>query len=312
MAEIPSEDGIIKQIIDGKEATVERTTTQSETDTEKIEIITVITTIEEPSKTIKTTQTLTITLNKQTNTKTTKRKKTTQEIKKQIVEDSDDLSPDGISEVYDPETGITSTRKQTTEEHETDENSIRTVTVVVTTPLGPDNEKIITTVTTHTTSKADGTKNTQRSVHELTRRKRRNTKLAKVLEESNFEKTNLIFGIDFTHSNTWNGRNTFNGKCLHHVGEEENPYQAVLRVIGEALECYTGDSQIPTFGFGDKRTHARSTFDFFPDHPEGKDLKSILERYAEIAKEVELSGPTSYAPIIRKAIEITVKEGGVC
>eukprot|EP01126_Amoeba_proteus_P015190 TRINITY_DN1676_c0_g3_i4.p1 TRINITY_DN1676_c0_g3~~TRINITY_DN1676_c0_g3_i4.p1 ORF type:complete len:468 (-),score=94.26 TRINITY_DN1676_c0_g3_i4:74-1435(-) len=249
MTDIPTEDGITTRIDEqGRIVKVERSTKHSETEKEKVEEITVITSTDEPTGTRVVTQVITITLNKQTGNKTTKRKKNTSVTKKVVQDDEEEeflIVPDGVSEF-------------------TDRESARRV----------------------------------------------NVRLSTVLGESNFKRTRLIFGVDFTRSNTWNGRNTFNGSGLHTVGQVENPYQRVLRVVGEALEGYSVDKKILTFGFGDQRTHARDTFSFFPDCVGGKDYDLILEQYKEIAKSIQLSGPTSWAPVIRKAIEVTKSHQG--
>ena len=61
--------------------------------------------------------------------------------------------------------------------------------------------------------------------------------------------------------------------------------------------------QIPAFGFGDIYTKGTGCFPFFPDRA-CCGLDEVLTRYNQIVGGVELSGPTNFAPAIRKAVEI--------
>jgi hypothetical protein len=65
--------------------------------------------------------------------------------------------------------------------------------------------------------------------------------------------TELIVGIDFTFSNTWNGKHSFGGRSLHAVNAGvPNPYMHVIATIARTLEPYDQDGLIPCFGFGDE------------------------------------------------------------
>jgi len=124
------------------------------------------------------------------------------------------------------------------------------------------------------------------------------------LRAAGLESSNLIIGIDFTKSNTWNGKRTFGGQNLHTVSPQRlNPYQEVIQIVGRTLEPFDDDKLIPVFGFGDILTTDKTVFPFYPDRVCYK-FEEILRRYSEIAPAIELSGPTSFAPIIRSAIEI--------
>eukprot|EP01123_Difflugia_compressa_P013750 TRINITY_DN656_c0_g1_i1.p1 TRINITY_DN656_c0_g1~~TRINITY_DN656_c0_g1_i1.p1 ORF type:complete len:297 (-),score=55.21 TRINITY_DN656_c0_g1_i1:127-1017(-) len=125
------------------------------------------------------------------------------------------------------------------------------------------------------------------------------------LRECGLESSNLIIGIDFTKSNTWNGKRTFNGKCLHYVElNKENPYQEVIAITGQTLSVFDDDNLIPAYGFGDITTKDKSVFPFFPDGKIAKGFVEVLTRYNEIAPHIALSGPTSFAPLIREAISL--------
>jgi len=127
------------------------------------------------------------------------------------------------------------------------------------------------------------------------------------LRETGLESSNLIVGIDFTKSNTWNGKNSFGNQNLHTLRNGSvNPYQEVIAIVGRTLEPFDDDKLIPCFGFGDVTTTDKSVFPFFPDRP-CYGFQEVLTRYTEITPGLALSGPTSFAPLIRAAINI-VKE----
>ncbi|KAH6777202.1 Copine phospholipid-binding family [Perilla frutescens var. hirtella] len=134
------------------------------------------------------------------------------------------------------------------------------------------------------------------------------------LAESGLESSNLIVGIDFTKSNEWTGRNSFDGRCLHHLSEGEegvfNPYQHAISIIGRTLSRFDEDNLIPCFGFGDVTTHDRDVFSFYPDSRSCNGFEEALSRYREIVPHVRLAGPTSFAPIIETAIGIVDQSGG--
>jgi E3 ubiquitin-protein ligase RGLG len=125
------------------------------------------------------------------------------------------------------------------------------------------------------------------------------------LRTAGVECSNLVLAVDFTKSNTWSGKRTFGGFCLHDTTRKgvENPYQKVMRVISRTLSGYDEDSLIPAFGFGDIYTKGTGCFPFFPDRP-CHGLNEVLDRYNAIVDEIQYSGPTNFAPVIREAIKI--------
>lgn len=47
------------------------------------------------------------------------------------------------------------------------------------------------------------------------------------------------------------GKNSFNNRSLHAIGDELNPYEKAITVIGKTLAPFDEDNFIPCFGFGD-------------------------------------------------------------
>eukprot|EP00727_Mastigamoeba_balamuthi_P014736 m51a1_g9889 hypothetical protein (275) ;mRNA; r:41284-42834 len=128
------------------------------------------------------------------------------------------------------------------------------------------------------------------------------------LRKVGLESSNLILGIDYTKSNTWTGEKSFGGRSLHHLdAAARNPYQTVIDVVARTLEPFDDDKLIPAYGFGDVTTTDRAVFPFYPDEHPCLGVAEVLQRYTEITPHVNMSGPTSFAPLIEKAIEIVSK-----
>uniref|UniRef100_A0A1D1YLP3 E3 ubiquitin-protein ligase RGLG2 n=1 Tax=Anthurium amnicola TaxID=1678845 RepID=A0A1D1YLP3_9ARAE len=130
------------------------------------------------------------------------------------------------------------------------------------------------------------------------------------LLQAGLESSNLIVGIDFTKSNEWTGRVSFNRQSLHDIGQLPNPYEQALSIIGRTLSAFDEDNLIPCFGFGDVTTHDREVFSFYPDNRPCNGFEEALARYREIVPHLRLSGPTSFTPIIETAISIVDNSGG--
>ncbi|XP_071914318.1 E3 ubiquitin-protein ligase RGLG3-like isoform X2 [Coffea arabica] len=130
------------------------------------------------------------------------------------------------------------------------------------------------------------------------------------LREEGLESSNLILGIDFTQSNEWTGKYSFNRRSLHAMGTTPNPYQQAISIIGRTLSPFDEDNLIPCIGFGDASTHDQHVFSFYPDHRPCHGFEEALARYKEIVPHLKLSGPTSFAPIIDSAVDIVERSNG--
>lgn len=80
--------------------------------------------------------------------------------------------------------------------------------------------------------------------------------------------------------------------------------------MGRGLGPLNRAEKIWCYGFGDESTRDEGVFCFMADDQPCRNLDQALDRYASIAPAVALSGPTSFAPLIRKAIEIVQDSGG--
>lgn len=130
------------------------------------------------------------------------------------------------------------------------------------------------------------------------------------LADAGLESSNLIVGIDFTKSNEWTGARSFNRRSLHYIGNEQNPYEQAISIIGKTLSAFDEDNLIPCYGFGDASTHDQDVFSFFPDERFCNGFEEVLSRYREIVPQLRLAGPTSFAPIIEMAMTIVEQSSG--
>ncbi|KAF0694981.1 Aste57867_14169 [Aphanomyces stellatus] len=129
--------------------------------------------------------------------------------------------------------------------------------------------------------------------------------LTQALRKAGLESSNLVLGIDYTKSNTWTGKRTFNGKCLHEISSNPrfmNQYQHVIFILGRTLEAFDDDKLIPVFGFGDATTGGTLCFPFLPDNQVCHGFQQVLDRYIQITPGISLAGPTNFAPVIQAAI----------
>ena len=131
------------------------------------------------------------------------------------------------------------------------------------------------------------------------------------LRRGGLTKCCLVVAVDFTQSNTWTGRRTFGGRCLHSLenGEVPNPYERALSTIGKTLAPLDADGLIAAYGFGDASTQDSAVFSFRPDGAPLRGFGELLTRYRALAPHVALAGPTSFAPAIRAAAAATASAG---
>lgn len=47
------------------------------------------------------------------------------------------------------------------------------------------------------------------------------------------------------------GKRSFSNRSLHHIGQNLNPYEQAISIIGKTLAAFDEDNLIPCFGFGD-------------------------------------------------------------
>lgn len=135
------------------------------------------------------------------------------------------------------------------------------------------------------------------------------------LRESGLESCNLIFAIDFTRSNIFQGKKTLKVlgvENLHHLFEDGrvNPYQQVIIACIHTMSDMDEDKWIPALGFGDVKTHDKACFSFTENEPKGcMGIEEVLERYEKEVIKRTFSGPTNFGPVINEAVEIVKNTG---
>ncbi|CAD6192144.1 unnamed protein product [Caenorhabditis auriculariae] len=124
--------------------------------------------------------------------------------------------------------------------------------------------------------------------------------LSDAMRRAGLETTNMIFGIDYTASNKYQGEDSFGGRSLHTIHPNvKNPYQQVITILGRTLAPFASTGRIGVYGFGDAKTGDWATFPLKPD--------GDCYMYNEVTPTVALSGPTNFAPLIYQAMEICQK-----
>ncbi|KAK4595095.1 hypothetical protein RGQ29_018738 [Quercus rubra] len=121
------------------------------------------------------------------------------------------------------------------------------------------------------------------------------------LSKEGLKASKLLIGIDFTKSNEWTGKVSFNNRSLHAIGYTSNPYEKAISVMGKTLSPFDEDNLIPCFGFGDAFTviiHLAMVL---------KQLCPATERLLEMQN---LLGQLLMLPVIEAAIDIVEKSGG--
>ena len=70
-----------------------------------------------------------------------------------------------------------------------------------------------------------------------------------------------------------------------------------IGVIGRTLAPLDADQLIPSYGFGDKTTTDRAVFSFTDAGAQLHGFAKVQERYRELVPNVNLAGPTTFAPL---------------
>jgi len=120
----------------------------------------------------------------------------------------------------------------------------------------------------------------------------------------------LSIAIDFTLSNG----DPSDRDSLHYLDMSRNEYLNAIRSVGNILQYYDSDKHIPVLGFGatvppstNRASHCFALNGNIFD-PEVDGLEGVLEAYKNALRNVNLYGPTNFAPIIELINDMTESE----
>jgi hypothetical protein len=138
--------------------------------------------------------------------------------------------------------------------------------------------------------------------------------VGEMLRANGVASSQLAVFVDCTMSNTTNGAVSFEGRSLHDVSVPgANPYAQVINAIGRTLFPLDADGLVPLYGFGDAATADQGVFAFSATADGGAaslgSPEALVRAYEERIGSVKLAGPTSFAPAIRKATELSQQRG---
>jgi len=121
----------------------------------------------------------------------------------------------------------------------------------------------------------------------------------------------LCVAIDFTLSN---GRPD-QPSSLHYLDMNKNEYLNAIRSVGNILQYYDSDKQIPVLGFGaaipphDKQANHCFALNGNIFDPEVDGIDGVVEAYKNAINKVNLYGPTNFAPIMSLINDLTEDAG---
>ena len=112
---------------------------------------------------------------------------------------------------------------------------------------------------------------------------------------------NLNIAIDFTLSN---GDPRENSNSLHSSDPRRNEYLKAVRAVGDVLQYYDSDKEIPVYGFGGlvppAKGRASHCFALNGDifAPECNGIDGVVETYQRAIQNCNLYGPTYFSEIL--------------
>ncbi|TNJ26215.1 Copine I [Giardia muris] len=130
--------------------------------------------------------------------------------------------------------------------------------------------------------------------------------LTAAIRKAGVESMQMVVGIDFSKSNEWTGEKSY-GRGLHDLGVKETPYEKALRIMSRIVHEFDEDDIYPVYRFGCINTKSSSVLPLlYPtqEDPHFHGFDEVCKAYRQIAPHIEMSGPTTFAPMIYQAIEI--------
>ncbi|KAM1095594.1 hypothetical protein EV2_010763 [Malus domestica] len=125
---------------------------------------------------------------------------------------------------------------------------------------------------------------------------------------SGFE-LNCMVAVDFTASNG----DPRNPESLHYIDPNGRPnsYQQAITEVGPVIQFYDADKSFPAWGFGGRTANGTVShcFNLNGDSSESEvvGVEGIMAAYANAQRDVALSEPTLFGPVVNRAAKIATR-----
>ena len=93
-----------------------------------------------------------------------------------------------------------------------------------------------------------------------------------------------------------------------HYLNAQNEYLKAIKSVGDILQYYDSDNQIPAFGFGAQiNGQVEHCFALNGDifHPECNGIEGVIDAYQHAIRNVKLYGPTNFSEILNLIVTYT-------
>ncbi|KAG6670522.1 hypothetical protein I3843_Q058400 [Carya illinoinensis] len=114
--------------------------------------------------------------------------------------------------------------------------------------------------------------------------------VTEALSRAGLESSNLIVGMTSQRATS---KRSFNRRSLHHIGDEQNPYEQAISIIGKTLSTFDEDNLIPS------STHDQEVFSFYSDENFCDGFEEVLSRYRELVPHLRLAGKKTVDAIVK-------------
>ena len=124
----------------------------------------------------------------------------------------------------------------------------------------------------------------------------------------------MVLCIDFTASN---GLQSSASSLHYHAGNRRSQYEEALHEVSSIVLDYDADKLVPCFGFGAKinmpnfssnnKVHHCFPLNGSDANPNLFELAGIEQGYRQCLPNLQFSGPTKFAPLLREAMSVCQK-----
>ena len=136
--------------------------------------------------------------------------------------------------------------------------------------------------------------------------------IQKLKKEELLQELGFICGIDCTVSNVFTGRKSFGNRHLHEISTHQlNFYEKALSTVGAVATNFSHEGKLSVYLFGDDQTRDKNVRTLYADEVGNEECYGIdhaLAEYRRSIAKIFFSGPTSFRPLIDKAIEIAQRK----